>query len=117
LIIRILFGEEYNHEVPYYVVFSTPLFLLGPNIFLSTLFSNTLDVYFRTNKNPRPIFVPRCERPISEMILTENRSRYSEDLYHFVHHRVHVDWWGLEPRLPWRAANCLKPWHGPLELN
>ena len=45
----ILSSEQYSvsstdHQAPNYIVFSTPLlpFLLGPNILLSTLFSNTL---------------------------------------------------------------------------
>ena len=40
-----------DHKIPHYVFFSTPvtLFLLGPNIFLSTLFLNTLSLYSSFN--------------------------------------------------------------------
>jgi hypothetical protein len=36
-----LYGEEYNHEACRYAIFSV---LLGPNIFLSTLLSNTFSL-------------------------------------------------------------------------
>jgi hypothetical protein len=40
-----------DHETPYYAVFSVPLLphLLGPNIFLSSLFSNNLSLCFSLN--------------------------------------------------------------------
>jgi hypothetical protein len=40
--ILIIFGEDTNYEALHYAITSS---LLGPNIFLSTLFSNTLSLY------------------------------------------------------------------------
>jgi hypothetical protein len=39
----IICNEEYSYETPHYAVFSSLRPLLGPNILLSTLFSNTLN--------------------------------------------------------------------------
>ena len=47
LITWIISGEEYRSEATHYVVFSTPITssLLGPNILLNILFSNTLSLH------------------------------------------------------------------------
>jgi hypothetical protein len=44
--IVIIFGEDTNYEALHYAITSS---LLGPNIFLSTLFSNTLNLYSPLN--------------------------------------------------------------------
>jgi len=59
LITQILFGEEYRslslplHHLFYYPVISA---LLGPHIFLSTLFSNTLSPILKRNARTLDIF-------------------------------------------------------------
>jgi hypothetical protein len=42
------FGEKYNHGAPHFAVFSTIL-SLHPNILLSTLFSNALNLHSSLN--------------------------------------------------------------------
>jgi hypothetical protein len=51
LITLIIFGEAYNNETPHYTVFSSlpPFSPLGPNILLSTLLSNTFNLYSYLN--------------------------------------------------------------------
>ena len=55
-ITRIVFGEEYrslSSSLGCFLHSPVTSSLLGPNIFLSTVFSNTL----------KPTFLPQCERP------------------------------------------------------
>ena len=67
-LIRILFGEEYrslSSSLCSFLHFCAIFSLLGPDIPLSTLFSNT----------PQLTFPPKCERPIFTLI-QNNRQTY-----------------------------------------
>ena len=67
-ITRAILGEEYrlNSSLCSFLHFPVPSFLLGPNIFVNTLFSKTL----------QPTFLPQCQWP-SFTPIQNNRQNYS----------------------------------------